>query len=62
MCKILGKDTTNPEEIVEFLRTVDVAKLIEVQGQIGQVEVCEDDSEEKILDARFINILILPYS
>nr|AAC36245.1 carboxylesterase [Anisopteromalus calandrae] len=34
LCELLGKKTTDPVEIVKFLRTVDTMKLIEHQGEL----------------------------
>lgn len=39
ICKRLGKDTTDPDEIVKFLQTVDALKLIELQKEFGFPEV-----------------------
>lgn len=39
ICKILGKETTNPEEIVKLLQTVDALKLVELQREVGLADV-----------------------
>ena len=39
MCRQLGKETTDPREITEFLGTIDAIKIIQVQRQLFTAEV-----------------------
>lgn len=39
MCELLGSKTRDPDKVVEFLKTIDTKKLIEIQDQLLTNEV-----------------------